>query len=357
MADTAKRLGILSDGEIEAIYGLPRFTHEERVQHFSLTPVEHIALDTLHSVKSKAYCILQLGCFKARHQFPRLEPEEIREDLTYVLEQHFPGSSLTDITPPDQRTRKKHQRIILQLFGLRHCGPSEKRALEEKARQAVRVSSKPLYIFRVLMDHVSEIRVVLPGYRFMQDTVSHTLAQERDRLGKVLSQHVGQDETDALTALLANTGRLYEITQLKRMPREYTLGEIKQEIRWGEQIVPLYQLAQRTLPALQLSSESIKYYASLVGYYSVYKLNRLHRRDVHLYLLCFVYHRYQQVHDNLIGCLVYHVRQYLDHAKKSARERVAAHRNEANENLPKAGHVLGLFTDDEIPEDAPFRDV
>ena len=35
---------------------------------------------------------------------------------------------------------------------------------------------------------------------------------------------------------------------------------------------PFYALAQRVLPVLEISNESIKYYASLVSYYSVYKL-------------------------------------------------------------------------------------
>ncbi len=135
------------------------------------------------------------------------------------------------------------------------------------------------------------------------------------------------------------------------------MGQIKREIHRGEQIVPLYRLAERVLPYLCLSNESIKYYASLVGYYSVYKLKRMHQRDVHLYLLCFVYHRYQRVHDNLIGNLIYHVRQYLDAAKESAKERVADHQTESHENLQKAGLVLALFTDNQIAEDTPFREV
>jgi len=38
-ADTQpKRLKILGDDEIEAIYGIPHFTHEERIEYFSLSP-------------------------------------------------------------------------------------------------------------------------------------------------------------------------------------------------------------------------------------------------------------------------------------------------------------------------------
>lgn len=59
---------------------------------------------------------------------------------------------------------------------------------------------------------------------------------------------------------------LYEITQLKHEPRDFSLAEIRREIQRGEQIHPFYKIAQRLLPELKISNESIKYYASLVGY-------------------------------------------------------------------------------------------
>ena len=67
---------------------------------------------------------------------------------------------------------------------------------------------------------------------------------------------------------------------------------------------------------MKISNESIKYYASLVTYYSVFRLKQLDERTVHLYLLCFVYHRYQQLHDHLIHSLIYHVRQYTDSGER-----------------------------------------
>ena len=78
------------------------------------------------------------------------------------------------------------------------------------------------------------------------------------------------------------------------------LSEIKREIQRGTQMAPLYTLAQRVLPALEISNESITYYASLVNYYSVYKLKRLPVWTAYLYLLCFVVHRYQRLHDHLL---------------------------------------------------------
>src|SRR5262249_25167261 len=102
---------------------------------------------------------------------------------------------------------------------------------------------------------------------------------------------------------------------------------------------------------------SITYYASLVNYYSVYKLKRMKTGPVALYLLCFVFHRYQRLHDHLFHSLLYHVRRYMDEAKEKAKERVAAYYLEGNQNLPKAGQVLKLFTDNRIAAQTPFGDV
>ena len=66
---TQKRLSILGEDEIETLFGRPRFTHEERIQYFSLSQLEKDLLQGLRSVKSQAYFVLQLGYFKAKHLF------------------------------------------------------------------------------------------------------------------------------------------------------------------------------------------------------------------------------------------------------------------------------------------------
>jgi Domain of unknown function (DUF4158) len=105
----------------------------------------------------------------------------------------------------------------------------------------------------------------------------------------------------------------------------------------------------------KISNESIKYYASLVGYYSVFRLKQLNEWTAYLYLICFTYHRYQQRSDNLINCLIFRVRNYSDEAKSVAKERLQECHVEINENLQKAGQVLKLLTDESIDCDTPFK--
>ena len=79
MDTTPKRLRILADDEIQALYGRPRFTHEERLEYFSLSPKELVVLEQLHSIKSRIHFILQLGYFKARQLFFAFSLEGVAE--------------------------------------------------------------------------------------------------------------------------------------------------------------------------------------------------------------------------------------------------------------------------------------
>ena len=260
---TQKRLRILGDDEIQALYGRPHFTDDERLEYFALSPTEKATLEQLHSIKSRIYFILQLGYFKSHHLFFVFDLPDVEEDARYIQGQYFPDFQLDDLAIT-KVTRLRQQSLILELFRYRTCDAEQRQALAAKARQAAMVSAKPIYIFRELMHFLAEQRIVAPGYSFMQDTVGQALTHEQDRLSSILSQYLSASDVANLHRLVEDSPGLYEITQLKREPRDFSASEIKREIRRGEQIDDLYRLAQKLLPELKISNESIKYYASLV---------------------------------------------------------------------------------------------
>ena len=353
---TSKRLQILGDEEIETLYGLPHFTPEEQAEYFALSPQDIAAIKPLHGLKSQIYAILQLGYFRARHRFFIFSFSTVSADVQYIQAQYFPTFELTDYEPA-KNTRVKHQQIILALCNYQYCDDTARQTLLVKAQQAAKVYSKPIYIFRELLRHLEAERLVPPGYSSLQDVVGQAIDAEQDRLVLRVKRQLSQTDTAALNQLIENAPGLYEITQLKREPRSFSLSEIKREISRCEQIQELYKLTQTLLPALEISGESIKYYASLVNYYSVFRLNQLSQGVVHVYLLCFIHHRYQRANDNLLNSLINKAKQYVEDSKVAAKERVYEYRIETNQNLAKAGQVLKLFTDDSIPEDASFQSV
>jgi TnpA family transposase len=351
-----KRLIVLEADEVEALYGRPRFTHEERVQYFALSPKERAVLDQLHSKKSRLYFILQLGYFKARRMFFIFHLKEVTEDVRYVRDRYFPD--FQDGYPTIAKgTRLKQQGLILELCNCRSWKAGAQKKLDAKARQAAIICAKPIYVFRELIHYLANQRIVAPGYSTMQDTVGRALVHEERRLASVVQSHLTGSDAAVLNGLLEDSQGLYEITLLKRDPRDFSNGEIKSEIGRGDRMSPLYHLAQKLLPDLKISNENVKYYASLVGYYSVHRLRQLDEGVVYVYLLCFVHHRYQKLHDNLIQSLIYHVRRHSDEAKAAAKEQVYTWRVASNADLQKAGQVLRLFTDDSVAESEPFGEV
>jgi len=351
-----KRLKILDADEIEAVFGLPIFADDDRAFYFSLLPPEKALLSQLHGHKSYIYYILQLGYFKARQQFFVFDQEQVAADANYVQRIYFPGHTLRDFAI-SKGTRLKQQRLIMELLNYRSCGEEEWNLLRRKAQQLARISSRPIYIFRELLAYLTRERIVLPGYTMIQEMIGDVLHREKERLVAIASSQLTAGDAVALNNLLDNPHGLYEITRLKREPKDFSNKEITKEIQHGEQIKPLYAVAQIVLPRLEISNESINYYASMINYYSVFQMNQLEKNLAYIYLLCFVHHRYQRLHDNLINCFMYRVRQLLDEAKSAARERLYEQRLEHTRQLHKAGKVLKLFTDDSIAAATPFEEV
>ena len=100
------------------------------------------------------------------------------------------------------------------------------------------------------------------------------LTAEQNRLRHLAAPALKPPNQRPSQQLLEDAPGLYAITQLRHEPKDFSAKEIKREIQRGEQLRPLYRLAQTPVPQLAISNESIKYYASLVSYYSVYKLKR-----------------------------------------------------------------------------------
>jgi len=199
---------------------------------------------------------------------------DVATDMKYVAERYFsyiakPDCAVTKIT------RLKHQRLILALCKYKSCDGNDRQQLEVKAREAATVSGKPVYVFRQILHFLSERRIVSPAYSSLQDMIGKTLTDEQNRMTEILHEQLKPSEIQNIQDLLNDPSGLHAITQLKREPKDFSATEIKREVERGERIRDLYRLSQRVLPALRISNESIKYYASLVGYYSAFRLKRL----------------------------------------------------------------------------------
>ena len=200
-------------------------------------------------------------------------------------------------------------------------------------------------------------RIVLPGYTYLQDLVRRALSFERHRLSGALFELIADKDMLLLDRLLRDEDGLHAITSIKHQPRDFSHKQLLAEIERGHRIRDLFEVARRVINQAELSAESVRYYASLVDYYTVYKLKRMSKEMVYLYLLCFIHDRYQRLNDHLLNAFCALVARYADEAAAAAKEAVYRHRVEANDDLTQGAKILNLFLDSSIPDDTPFAEV
>ncbi len=352
------RIKILGPSEIEELYGRPRFYPEERTYYFALTPEERDIAHRYRTPENRILFILRAGYFKAKTMFFSFALHEVPDDIRYILQQHF--SLVSEIrwqAPILRQTRHAQQQKILALYGYRTCQEAERARLADQARQMVRVAAKPLYLFQTLMRYLEAQHIVVPGYSVLQDIVSRALAAERQRMTTLIDRTLDPVTRAALDALYVNREGVYAITALKHEPKDFSLKELKQEIARNHGLTGVYQTACEILSKLEISNDSIRYYAALVDYYTVQKLQQLPTGMVYLYLLCFIRYRYQKFHDNLIHALIFQVRKVIDAAKVATQEKILHTQADHQDNLRHLSRILHLFLDDSIADDVTFGDV
>jgi hypothetical protein len=149
----------------------------------------------------------------------------------------------------------------------------------------------------------------------------------------------------------------YRVTPLKQDPKDFSRSEMRREMALCRSLEPLYRTAMALLPELGISNDSIAYYAALVDYYTVQKLQQLTQSMARLYLLCFLLQRYQRINDNLINALIYQVRKVLSAAKLCLQERLLSDRMEGSKNVQHIGQILDLFLDDSIADSVSFGEI
>jgi len=357
MASDSRRLSILTAQEVDDLYALPRFTEEDRHLYFDLSPAERELVDGIFTLSVAVHLILQLGYFKAKRQFFVYGLESVTEDAQHILERYFPARVIAEIKQPSRSNRLDQQRTVLKLFDYRSCGAGAKKELEEKARRMAMLSAQPVFILREVLQYLSNQRIVAPGYTYLQDMVGRTVSTERLRLTRLLDLALTPELERQLQTLIEADEGMYRISLLKHEPKDFSYGELRQERERRTFFQPLFAFGQAFLAAAGLSNESVKYYASLVQFYTVYKLQRMAAPTARLYLLCFATHRFRQINDNLIESFIHLVDDYEQQAKVAAETAAVEAMAEATGNLQAAGQVLNLFLDPAIPGSTPFSRV
>jgi hypothetical protein len=84
-------VSILSDDEIEDLYGIPKFAEEDRRDFFALDQEDKKYVRRLRDAAARVNYVLQLGYFRDSQNFFSFSLQRVREDAWFVIRTHFPN--------------------------------------------------------------------------------------------------------------------------------------------------------------------------------------------------------------------------------------------------------------------------
>jgi hypothetical protein len=227
----------------------------------------------VYTISVAVHLVLQLAYFKAKRQFFVYALDAVTEDLEHILRRYFPERCLVEIKRLSKPTRLEQQRVILKVFDYGLCTAAAKAELERKAQRVAMLSAQPVFILREVLQYLDHQRVVVPGYTYLQSMVGQAVSGELLRITRLLGLALTPEVERQLEALLEADEGMYRISLLKHEPKDFSYGELRQEVGRRKFFEQLYEFGQTFLASAGLSNESVKYYASLVQFYTVYKLH------------------------------------------------------------------------------------
>lgn len=336
------RLQLLTDAEIEDLYARPEFNAGERELYFSLSRDELTALKQYSTTKTRVAFILQLAYFKAKHQFFTFTFDDVRTDVDYILERYY---KIKNAILPSSITRQslnQQKNVILNLFGYQDWSPRQAGLVEAHLCELLRYYPKGHDTFRQLLVYFDNQKILLPTYRSLQDLFTQAFSKENERLGKLILA-IPQAQQDQLSNLINREDGLTKLNVIRADQKSFKYSSIKEEAAKAAEILSLYKFAKEFMPTLQLSKNAIRYYADLAEQYAASRLRRLNITQQWLQALCFVYHRYHQIMDNLITSFMFHIRAILADATKHVDKALAEYNASLVVDLPKLARFMKWF--------------
>jgi TnpA family transposase len=349
------RVTLLSEAEISDLYARPSFNASERKLYFNLTQQDHETLNKYKGTKSKCYFILQLGYFAAGRSFYDFNFEEVRSDLVYVMRTYFKGHSSSPSGIVARNTCMQQRSDILELIGYQAFSNSLLPEIEEHLSELLCYLPKGEDTLRALLGYFENKKIVIPTYRTLQDLFTRCFKKESARLSTIISSipsHIqGQLET-----IIKNDGGISQLSVAKTDQRDFQYTAIKQEVAKAHSLSALYQFAEAFIPELKVSKNAIRYYATLTEQYSASRLRRLDKKQQHLHLICFVYHRYQEFMDNLICSFMVRMKQTITKSTEYAEEQASQHNSAIIAELHKVADFLKWFSSDQQDPEMRYRE-
>ncbi len=257
---------------------------------------------------------MQLDYFKAKQQFFKFTFEDVRDDVEHILSNfHIENpSNLSGVISRNYIDQQKGD--ILKLFDYQDWSTKYREQIEVYICELLKFYPKNHSALRQLLDYLNNKQIIIPSYRTLQDMFTAAFSAEEKRLNQI-TLSMPSFIQEQLSSLINRADGISQLNVLCADQKDFQYTATKAEVDKAQEIFDLYEFAKSFIPTLRLSKNAVRYYADLTEQYAASRLRQLSKPQQWLHVICFVYHRYQQIMNNLITSFMYHTRTLMEAGK------------------------------------------
>jgi hypothetical protein len=264
------RMKILTSHEAAEFETPPKFNNAERKRFFSISTAFQEFLESPRTTATNKVCFLvTLGYFKAQRKF--FARQFIQSDIEFVANQVGINPLDVSIESYSKVTYLRHQELILRHFGYQAFDDMALAFTRSEIQALVRVQHRPKLVFQEIVQTLTRKKITLPTYNLLADLIVAAINQHLQTLANTVEKSLNKSQCEKLDGLLeketttdGNSSWRYQLTSYKKASHSMQPTKIKMNVSDLAVLQALYLEFKPVITLLNLSAESIRYYAYFV---------------------------------------------------------------------------------------------
>jgi TnpA family transposase len=317
----------------------PKFNSAERKRFFAISAAFQELLESPRTTPTNKVCFLvTLGYFKARRKFFARQFSFSQTDIEFVAHQVRVNPLEVSVANYSKVTYLRHQELILQHFGYQAFDELARAFIRSEIQALVRAQHRPKLIFLEVVQILTRKKITLPTYNLLADLIVESINQHIQTLSDAVEKSLTKSQCEKLDSLLeketnadGDLGWRYQLTGYKKSSHSTRPTQIKENINDLAALQALYLEFKPVISILNLSSESIRYYAYFVIKAQIPHVSRRSSQVRYLYLIAFIAYQTFKLTDILTDTLLHSVQNILNLTQRNQQERYFKERTQRSE--------------------------
>lgn len=312
---------LLTPTEQRDLYGIPILNDAERQAYFTFDQTELSTLHQFKDARDAVYFAITLVFFKLKRTFIAFQYQDVLVERQHIMQRYFPHKAVPKSLPP-KASKSRIDLKIIELCQANRFNGAIAQTIQDELQEIATYAPRQRQLLKELLRLFTKHNVVIPGHTTIQNLVIRAWNHEHRRVLQAYTRYTTKQQRAAILALLDETtaDKQSNILTVKADLKSFHTHDLWTEIEKHAQLKAIFECAKTIMHKLNLPLKTCTYYASLIQYYNRSRMKQINPQKMGLYLLCYVFIRYQSTNDTLIDAFKKRVADTIGKANRYADE-------------------------------------